>query len=93
MPRKKMKPDVKHEPYTKLLGKMQEMRAKQKEVAQAVHLSVAGFNLKLNGKLDFSIQEAESICRYLHCNPSVFFRNDVCGYRNSVDIMWEGVSE
>jgi DNA-binding Xre family transcriptional regulator len=84
MPRARAKPQLKHEPYAKLRGKMKERNITQKGLAKFLGLSEITLGLKINGKQDFTVVESERICEYLHCNPSVFYSSKVCSYRNDI---------
>lgn len=50
----------------KLKGKMREMGKNYKQGANAINLSVASFNCKMNGRAQFTVCECEKLGNFLN---------------------------
>lgn len=60
--------------YCKLKGLMTEKNITQVQLAKLLGISVSTLNQKLNGKSDFTIQEAKKISEILNKEVDVIFR-------------------
>ena len=61
-------------PFPKLKGRMREYGISQKEMARKLGISEASLNYKINGKVDFKVNEAKIICKILEIeNADAFF--------------------
>lgn len=60
--------------YCKLKGLMTENNITQVQLAKLLSISVSTLNQKLNGKSDFTIQEAKKISEILNKEVDVIFR-------------------
>lgn len=60
--------------YCKLKGLMTENNITQVQLAKLLGISVSTLNQKLNGKSDFTIQEAKKISEILNKEVDVIFR-------------------
>jgi DNA-binding XRE family transcriptional regulator len=63
---------LKHKPYLKLKGVLAEKALTQKDIADLLLLSPVTINQKINGTLDFSYSEVETICNYLEVSSEIF---------------------
>jgi transcriptional regulator with XRE-family HTH domain len=62
--------------YSKIKGRMAELKKSQRKVAQELGLSTRSYNLKINGKRPFTIPEAEKLITILNLsNPAEYFFN------------------
>lgn len=60
--------------YDKLKGKMKEKRISQAEMAEEIGITLQAFNQKVNGKRQFTIEEAIIISEKLDLeNPMEYF--------------------
>ena len=53
--------------YPKVRGRRCELRLSQEEVAKELGISMKTYNLKENGKNDFTLEEAQKLIRLLDC--------------------------
>lgn len=60
--------------YSKLKGLMMENNFTQNQMAKILGISVSTFNQKINGKSDFTIQEAKKIALLFKKEVDVIFR-------------------
>lgn len=60
--------------YCKLKGLMVENNITQMQMAKLLGISVSTFNQKLNGKSDFTIQEAKKISKILNEEVTIIFQ-------------------
>lgn len=59
---------------SKLRGVLAEKRITQRELAEKMELSVKSVNEKLNGKVSFTVEEANKISKILELkNPELIF--------------------
>lgn len=63
---------LKHKPYLRLKGVLAEKALTQKDIAEKLFLSPVTINQKINGTLDFTYSEVESICDYLNISTEIF---------------------
>ncbi len=63
---------IKHLPYTKLKGVLAEKSLNQKYLARLLNLSPVTINQKINGTLEFTYTEVETICDDLGISTEVF---------------------
>ena len=71
--------------YPKLVGKRNELKITQEQMAHYLGISKNNYNLKENNKLDFSLSEVKKILEILNCDYNdIFFENDVTkkSYKN-----------
>ena len=64
--------------FDKLKGKMTEMRVSQEKLSKALGITVQSLNAKLNGRSQFTLEEAVKISEYLKLdNPVDIFFNPI----------------
>ena len=64
--------------YSKLIGKRNEKRLSQGDMAMLLGISKSNYNMKEKGKLDFNLVEVKKILSILgESYGNVFFENDV----------------
>lgn len=64
--------------FDKLKGKMTEMRVSQEKLSKALGITVQSLNAKLNGRSQFTLEEAVKIYEYLKLdNPVDIFFNPI----------------
>lgn len=65
--------------YDKLKGKMREKKISQSEMARNLGITVQAFNGKINGKRQFTVEEAVGISKFLRLDDPVeiFFTPNV----------------
>lgn len=63
---------LKHYPYNKLKGVLAEKGLNQKYLADLLNLSPVTINQKINGTLEFTYTEAETICDALKVSTDIF---------------------
>lgn len=68
---------LKHEPYLKLKAALAERGKKQKYIAELLGLSPVTVNQKINGTLEFTFSEVETICNALGVNTDIFLNQRV----------------
>jgi len=62
---------LKHLPYQKLKALLMERNLKQKYLAELLGLSVVTINQKINGTLEFTYSEVETICDDLKVSTEI----------------------
>ena len=71
--------------YPKLVGKRNEKKYTQQKMADMIGISKNNYNLKENGKLDFSLVEVKKILNILNCSyDEIFNDNDNIFFDNAV---------
>lgn len=64
--------------YPKLVGKRNELKITQEQMAHYLGISKNNYNLKENKKLDFSLSEVKKILEVLKCDYNdIFFEQSV----------------
>jgi len=63
---------IRHQPYNKLKGVLAERGLTQKYLAALLSLSPVTVNQKINGTLEFTYTEVETICDDLSLSTEVF---------------------
>lgn len=64
--------------YPKLVGKRNELKITQEQMAHYLGISKNNYNLKENMKLDFSLSEVKKILEVLKCDYNdIFFEPNV----------------
>lgn len=68
---------LKHLPYLKLKGLLAEKELTQKYLAELLSLSPVTINQKINGSLEFTYTEVETICDDLKVSTEILRSNNV----------------
>lgn len=74
---KKQKKRLKHLPYLKLKGLLAEKDLTQKYLAELLGLSPVTINQKINGALEFTYTEVETICSELEVSTEILRSQNV----------------
>lgn len=69
---KKANLKIKHYPYNNLKAALAERGLKQKYLAELLTLSPVTVNQKINGSLEFTYSEVETICDDLQISTDIF---------------------
>jgi DNA-binding Xre family transcriptional regulator len=70
--RNKIAKKLKHRPYNKLKGLLAERELNQKYLARLLGISPVTVNQKINGTLEFTYTEIETICDDLEVSTELF---------------------
>lgn len=54
--------------YPKIRGKRSELHLSQEDVAKELSITVKTYNLKENGKSEFTLEEVRKILKLFNCN-------------------------
>ena len=72
--------------YSKLIGKRNEKRLSQDDMAMLLGISKSNYNMKEKGKLDFNLVEVKKILSILEESyDNIFFENDVTEISDKIE--------